>query len=131
MFCDESDARCERRMMSHSKQTPRLAIQRKSAASHAKHDEHIRKQRAYAAQRAALTGARAVAIEEATIVKAKDVVRKSRRNEHRVIAVIVTLVVGLAITYTLRSGWFGRLGLDISSYTFLVTIALDAVLMDK
>jgi hypothetical protein len=117
--------------MSHTKQPPELARQRKSAASRARHGDHIAKQRAYARQRAALTGARAVAIEQATISKAKDAVHKSRRNEHKAVTVLITLCVGLLVTYALRARWFGAIGFDLASYTFLLTIALDAVLMDR
>lgn len=106
-------------------------IARKNAASQTRHQDHIRKQRAYALQRATLTGARAVAIEQATVAKAKTAVASSKRKERHVIVVIVTLMVGLIITFALRSGWFGVTGLDLSSYTFLVTIALDAILMDR
>lgn len=114
-----------------STQPKQLATQRKNAASQARHQDHIRRQRAYAFQRAALTGARAVAIEQETVAAAKSAVSKVKHREHRIIAVLLTLTVGLAVTYTLRAGWFGHAGLDLSSYTFLLTIALDAVLMDK
>jgi hypothetical protein len=57
--------------------------------------------------------------------EARENLRANRRNFNRTLTLVMTIIIGLTITYLLTSGTLGHFGKVAGPYAFVITVTMD------